>query len=261
MNRGYIEKPAGLEEFTDIIEENCFKADVYRWLGYRHNHYIVNLDRGNGRTTLVRYMTEMYGAWGVCSFKNSRRKYLEFCLDGSSSQLDRVFAEIALWAEHGDHFDGIVALDVTVFAHCAVRKSDSQLFERFVHHCREICDRTYFVFFTSSVMDKREIVFCDKLQSRIPDVQQVFLSPYTAEDIADIMEKSFVERGMHIEDYEEFHAVLTEFADDFGITDVREAMLRARQLAEYADTDQLLPVLNAEAIEKLVDHWQRYGQL
>jgi len=137
MTEKFITKPFGLEEFTDVIEANCFKADIYSLLGYRHDHYIVNLSRHNGRTTLLRYMAQMYKAWQVCSFENSPGEYIEFVLDGTYSQMESTFAKISRRAEGGRHFDGIVGLDITQLARQGAKPAGRQLSDRFAEHCRK----------------------------------------------------------------------------------------------------------------------------
>jgi len=253
----FIDRPVGLDEFTDEIDSNCFKADVYTMLGFRHSHYIVNLDSGSGRTTRIRYMTGMYKAWGVCGFENSRRQYLEFVTDGSECQLDDIFAQIDRRAEHGGRFDGIVAIDITRLAHSAAEKTGKELTERFIKYVKDTADHAYFVFFTSSQLDKREIELCSSLKNRIFYVKQLYLPPYSTQQLAQILEKSLVERGIYIDDYKRFHRCLMDFLREFAVNTVPGALDCAGRLVQFADCGRLLPVLNAGSIKQMADTWQK----
>ena len=89
-----ITKPIGLATPCKEIEHTCSKAQMYKQCGLRPNHYIIPLDPGSGRTTLVEYMTDKYKEAGVLSFNSGLDDYIEVAFDGSLQQLKQAFAAI-----------------------------------------------------------------------------------------------------------------------------------------------------------------------
>ena len=67
-----ITKPIGLAIPCKEIESTCNNAHMYKRCGLRPKHYIIPLDPGSGRTTLVEYMTDKYKEAGVLSFTSGR---------------------------------------------------------------------------------------------------------------------------------------------------------------------------------------------
>ena len=63
-----ITKPIGLATPCKEIESTCNNAHMYKRCGLRPKHYIIPLDPGSGRTTLVEYMTDKYKEAGALSF-------------------------------------------------------------------------------------------------------------------------------------------------------------------------------------------------
>ena len=79
---------------SDESPKRYFEAFVDKQCGLRPNHYIIPLDPGSGRTTLVEYMTDKYKEAGVLSFNSGLDDYIEVAFDGSLQQLKQAFAAI-----------------------------------------------------------------------------------------------------------------------------------------------------------------------
>ena len=89
-----ITKPIGLTTPCKEIESTCSKAHMYKRCGLRPKHYIIPLDSGSGRTTLVEYMTDMYKEAGVLNFPSGLDDYIEIAFDGTLQQLKQAFSAI-----------------------------------------------------------------------------------------------------------------------------------------------------------------------
>lgn len=94
MKHYNITKPIGLATPCKEIEGTCSNAHMYERCGLRPKHYIIPLDSGSGRTTLVEYMTDKYKEAGVLSFISGLDDYIEIAFDGSLQQLKQAFAAI-----------------------------------------------------------------------------------------------------------------------------------------------------------------------
>ena len=90
MNHYDITKPVGLNTPCMEIEDTCSKAHMFKRCGLRPKHYIVPLDSGSGRTTLVEYMTDRYKKAGVMDFGSGLDDYIEVSFDGTLPQLTQM---------------------------------------------------------------------------------------------------------------------------------------------------------------------------
>ena len=101
MKRYDITKPIGLATPCKEIESTCSNAHMYKRCGLRPKHYIIPLDSGSGRTTLVEYMTDKYKEAGVLSFTSGLDDYIEIAhIFGS-----RVANEAELFKEQVEKLD------------------------------------------------------------------------------------------------------------------------------------------------------------
>lgn len=102
-----ITKPIGLATPCKEIGHTCSKAQIYKQCDLRPNHYIIPLDPGSGRTTLVEYMTDKYKEAGVLSFNSGLDDYIEIAFDGSLQQLKQAFAAIDSAAVYTNSYSDI----------------------------------------------------------------------------------------------------------------------------------------------------------
>ena len=73
------------------------------------DNYIIHLDRGNGRTTLARYITEKFYKHSIIKF-SSKDLFLEIDFDGTLKQLQESFGYISLAACYANSYEGVLFL-------------------------------------------------------------------------------------------------------------------------------------------------------
>ena len=131
-----ITKPIGLATPCKEIESTCSNAHMYKRCGLRPKHYIIPLDSGSGRTTLVEYMTDKYKEAGVLSFSSGLDDYIEIAFDGSLQQLKQAFAAIDSAAVYTNEYCNIIGMDISgISAHLG----ETQLSE-FMRNCKRVCE-------------------------------------------------------------------------------------------------------------------------
>ena len=131
-----ITKPIGLATPCKEIESTCSNAHMYKRCGLRPKHYIIPLDSGSGRTTLVEYMTDKYKEAGVLSFTSGLDDYIEIAFDGSLQQLKQAFAAIDSAAVYTNEYCNIIGMDISgISAHLG----ETQLSE-FMKNCKRVCE-------------------------------------------------------------------------------------------------------------------------
>ena len=111
MTTNHTKIPIGLANAVAAIKKNIDQAHIYHRCGLKPPHYIINLDAGNGQTTLTEYIATSYADYGVRHF-GGLDMFLEYTLDGSMEQLKKVFADIRACAVYTNEYEGVIAMDI-----------------------------------------------------------------------------------------------------------------------------------------------------
>ena len=78
-------------------------------------HFLVGLDSEEEQTELVEYVTDFLEKHNIRHF-GGRESYLEYCLDGSMTQLQWIFGDIAASATYTNEYEGVIAMDIALLA-------------------------------------------------------------------------------------------------------------------------------------------------
>ena len=225
---GYIMKdkkkiiaPVGLAGPRKEIENVCDKAAVYRIGGIRPMHFIVPLDSGEGRTTLLEYMTDKYKDAGVMDFSCGLDDYIEVVLDGSLHQLREAFASIDDAAIFDNEYRNIIGMDISgISGHLG----EVQLTE-FLENCRKVCEKACVVFFVHSNPTAKEEKLLEKLCEAIggKNVKRLKIEPYTAKELRDFVARDIEDKGIEVKHVRKFSAALDKALSELGITSIKDA--------------------------------------
>lgn len=250
MNSINVIEPIGLEPMIQQIQAACKQAQIYNRCGEKPGPFIINLDAGSGQTTLTTYAAEMFYDAGIRP-RNGRELFLEFTLDGTMSQLKTVIGEIKANAEYGNgYYDGLIGVDIA--------KLDSHLNEAqtalFCEVFEEISRHTTLLFYVPSSVSKSTALLISKLRSAFGgNLQIVNLSPYTKEDMADIVRRLIEDTGTELEkDGENDRSILCA-VESMGVKSVKDAKTLAKQLLCCADFERIPPFLSTDAIFQMLD--------
>ena len=146
MKEYIIERPIGLTSLCEEVDRICQKAEAYRH-GARLRHLIVQMDRGNGRTTYLEYLTEMFKKHKILDFTCSRDDYLELDLDASSpSGVAYMFSAIDEAAVYDNEYSNVVGIDVSDMARHLGTLQD----RIFITGVKKLCKTAFVVFFIGS---------------------------------------------------------------------------------------------------------------
>ena len=191
MKRYDITKPIGLATPCKEIEATCGMAHVYKRCGLRPKHFIIPLDAGSGRTTLVEYMTDKYKKAGVLSFTSGLDDYIEISFDGTLQQLKQAFAEIDAAAVYTNEYRNIVSMDISgISSHLG----ETQLTE-FLKNCKRVCAYACVIFFVHTTPSRNEEKLLEKLCETVDNIKRLAVEPYTKDDICALIVKTVGEHG------------------------------------------------------------------
>ena len=251
MNIINIDKPIGLIGPCKEVETMCENAKAYQH-GAKLTHLILPLDSGSGRTTFVEYLTNMFKAHRVMSFTCSRDDYMEVSIDASSPLLiERAFKSIDDNADYANEFSGIVGLDIS---DVASHLGEKQL-PVFLKNCKELCEHALVVLFVHSEPTKNEEILIKKLLETIDFVKRIEVEAYTNDDICSIIIKTVLNHGIEIEHESSFRSALSKIAYEYEITGIKDAMITANAIVQFADYSGIIPVAGKDVLKLIQSSW------
>lgn len=246
-----ISKPIGLTTPCKEIESTCNKAHMYKRCGLGPKHYIVPLDSGSGRTTLVEYMTDKYKEAGVLSFTSGLDDYIEIAFDGTLQQLKQAFAAIDSAAVYTNEYCNIIGMDISgISAHLG----ETQLTE-FMKNCKRVCEHACVIFFVHTTPNRNEEKLLEKLCETVDNIKRLVVEPYTKEDMCALIVKTVEEHGIEIKHKTVFRGVLADMVSEFCITSVKDAISTADTLVHFADFTGFTPVVDENSLKLMITSW------
>jgi len=248
-----ITKPIGLLTPCKEIENTCKMAHMYKRCGIRPKHYIIPLDSGSGRTTLIEYMADMYKKAGVISFTSGLDDYIEIAFDGSLQQLRQAFYAVDSAAVYTNEYCNIIGMDISGISN----HLGETHFTEFMKNCKRVCEYAYVVFFIHTTPTKNEEKLLNKLCEEIDNIKRLSVEPYTKDDMCAFIIKSIVQHGIDIKHETGFHAVLMDMISQFGITSVKNAISTADALVHFADFSGFIPTVDENSLKLMITSWHK----
>lgn len=252
MKHYIITRPIGLRTPCDEVESICGNADIYKRCGIRPNHFIIPLDQGSGRTTLVEYMTDMYKEAGVLNYTSGLDDYIEISLDGTLQQLRQAFAEIDSAAIYTNEFCNVVGMDISGIAS---HLGETQFIE-FLKNTKRVCDHACVIFFVHSTPNRNEEKLLEKLCETVDNIKRLEVEPYTKDDMCKLIIKIVSEHGIEIKQETVFSTVLLDMVSKFSISSVKDAVVVADEIIFYADFSGRTPVIDESNLKSMLASWQ-----
>lgn len=256
MKHYEIMKPIGLATPCKEIESTCSRAHLYKRCGLRPKHYIIPLDAGSGRTTLVEYMTDMYKKAGVLSFTSGLDDYLEITFDGTLHQLKQAFAAIESAAVYTNEYCNVIGMDISGLSS---HLGETQLTE-LMKNCKRVCEYACVIFFVHTTPNRNEEKLLEKLCETVDNIKRLAVEPYTKDDMCALVIKTIAEHGIEIRHETVFRSVLLDMVSEFGITSVKDAISAADAFVHSADFSDFTPTVDENSLKSMITSWHNDTQ-
>ena len=253
MREYIIERPIGLTSLCEEVERVCQEAEAYRH-GARLRHLIIQMDRGNGRTTFLEYLTDMFKKHKILDFTCSREDYLELELDASSpSEVTNMFSEIEDAAVYANEYSNVVGIDVSDMA----RHIGTLQYRIFIAGVKKLCKTAFVVFYISSspTGDEKKLVEGIITAVGIDRVKRMKAEPYSGEEICELIEKMLTEHDILIRDDTRVMDALKNLAFIASLRTVQDAEDMTDVLIHAADYSGPVPSIGADTVFPLVMEW------
>lgn len=244
MKNEFCVAPVGAEEVVSALAEVCANGAAHRHCGIAPPHFVINLDAGNGQTTITRYIAETL-------LKNELRHFggldpfLEYRLDGTMPQLKQIFSDISTCAVYTNSFEGVVAIDITALSKYA---NEAQA-EFFLEEIKKVCRTATVILYTGGTPSRGVLSVIDKLKAAVRNISIIHLDTYTPDELTCIAERLLDEYGVSVDASDEFHSVLREVVALEACQTVRDTMAVTERAVKMADFSGYMPTLSTQQLK------------
>lgn len=240
-----IDPPVGLRAMVTAVDEICKSAAMYRHGNATPGHFLVTLDAGNGRTTLVQHMADMFAAHRIRHF-GGLDPFLEFTVAGTTVQLKQILGTIRNCAVYTNHYNGIIAMDIAALA----GHMGEPIFQYFLTEIAEVAAEATIIFFLPGTLNRNQELLAEKLCAALDDeLQFIRLGDYTDEELAQIVELTMENGGIEIREPEQFHEALVGEINACGIRTAGEAVKMAGKIMRKADYSRFHVTIEVEQLK------------
>ena len=242
-----IFKPIGVDELCATVETICANPYPYKITGIKPPHFAVAIDPGNGRTTILEYISDMYKENGVIDFTGGIADYAEITLDGTLQQLYSCINTVKHSADYTNGvFKGIVGIDATkISSH--QNETQAKEFEAFFEN---VADSAVIVLFTPVNMTASELRYTDKIKSKLDDVIDFGSCVYSDTDYSKIVLRYLEDSGVGFVRSEPMVDTLLSVINTLGVDSVPKAIKLAKDLIIKADYSNVIPSISDKQISE-----------
>lgn len=234
-------KVVGLEGIKIEMDRIVAQAEAYRKGGAKVPNIVVNISRDNGQSYVADYITSVL-------HENKLRKFcgldmlLEYRLDGTLKNVKQVFDDIMGNAVYTNEYEGVVAIDVSVLSECV---NEFQV-DYFVKRIAEIAQSATVIVYYSEEFGKRIDIVKDRICKALGNYIEIHVEPYSLKEYSEIAVQSIKERGIDIESEERLENLLCHVVNDRHVSNAKEAVAVAEELAFCADYSGFIPKINID---------------
>ena len=209
MKTKLLERPIGLHEVCNKVENNC---NLYT-NGYllKPKPLLINLDSGQGRTTLLEYIVGMYKVNNVIKFQSGLIDYLEFSFDGANTteQMKYVFNDYYNSWVYENYFTDVVVFDITeMLSHT----SDIYYMKTFMSELDKVSKHCHLILFVKNKLNGKELDIMCKIEKQIRG-EFVKVSSYTVPEMIQIIDKVLLSKRYNFLNSFDLHESIFEILD------------------------------------------------
>lgn len=240
----YVTTPVGLEPLVSKIQDICFNPDAYHRCGAKPTHYLINLDPGNGHSTVAAYVSDAFHRYGIRHF-GGLDLFLEYTLDGSMAQLRQVLNDIKACAVYTNEYEGVVAIDISGLAS---HLNEAQV-TTFLKEIPAIAEHATLILFIPSKVSRNIAQLIDKLITVMGDTLEVVnVSAYTEDNLVEIVKVLIDEAGVDLDETDDIDSCILSAIHLTGAVSIKDAKQLVQTMVKNASFEHFVPVLNSKLI-------------
>lgn len=245
-------QPIGLTPVVERINNTCRNADMFCRCGLKPPHYIFNLDKGNGQTTLTEFIANSYNEAHIRHF-GGLDLYLEYHLDGSMKQMKKIFAEIGSSAVYTNKYEGVIAIDIGELANFI----NEEQIDFFVNEIKKTGPEATYLFYVPSKTSRNVLSLISKIKDEIENTDYIEISPYSEDEIERIMKNLLEQSGVCLKDSKSVKKRIYDVICREEIRNVNAAQRLRDRLLSYVDYSGFIPRMGSKELENYQIHMRK----
>lgn len=175
----------GMPEIKAVAETISTHAKEYEIGLKKKPTYIVLLDKGQGRTTVLEYIADIYET----TFPSGLDPYVEFEIEATMSAVEEIGVRLSDSAIYKPYYEEVCGVDICKFAH-HLNELQTDLVIKLLKEASEHC---FMLFFFPQEPNKSEQRLIDRLCDALDISSTIEATPYSAKDYAEIVIKHYKE--------------------------------------------------------------------
>lgn len=238
-------KVVGLDGVKKEMDRIIAQAKAYRKGGAKVPNIVVNISKENGQSYVADYITSVLHEHRLRKFCGLDM-ILEYRLDGTLKNVKQVFEDISSNAVYTNEYEGVVAIDISALSEYV---NESQV-DFFVNHIVEVAQSATVIIYYNEALGKRMKIVKDRICKALGNYIAIHVEPYSVREYSEIAMQSIKERGIDIESEEELETILCHVVDDKHVSNAKEAVAVAENLAFCADYSGFIPKIDIDKVNK-----------
>lgn len=238
-------KVVGLDGVKREMDRITAQAEAYRKGGAKVPNIVVNISKENGQSYVADYITSVLHEHRLRKFCGLDM-ILEYRLDGTLKNVKQVFEDIASNAVYTNEYEGVVAIDVSALSEYV---NESQV-DFLVNHIAEVAQSATVIIYYNEDLGKRMEIVKDRICKALGNFIAIHVEPYSVREYSEIAVQSIKERGIDIESEEELETILCYVVCDKHVSNVKEAVAVAEDLAFCTDYSGFIPKIDIDKVNK-----------
>ena len=175
----------GMPEIKAVAETISTHAKEYEIGLKKKPTYIVLLDKGQGRTTVLEYIADIHKT----TFPSGLDPYVEFESEATMSAVEEIGVRLSDSAIYKPYYEEVCGVDICKFAH-HLNELQTDLVIKLLKEASEHC---FMLFFFPQEPNKSEQRLIDRLCDALDISSTIEATPYSAKDYAEIVIKHYKE--------------------------------------------------------------------
>ena len=236
----------GLQPVVEDVKKKCEMAKLYYGFGIQPEHYLLNLPAGEGQTTLTEYIAFAFKEYRVRRF-GGLDIYLEYHLNGSMEQLNRIMEEIDTSAVYTNKYEVIISFDITALAeHIHERQV-----EFFLEELQDIGDNATLIFYYNDTKVRNMDILLEKIRGKSKEqLKEIYLDPYSMSEITMILKKLI--RDANVRFVDESDLMIEDLIHKRGIDSLKKCISLSRILIYNSKHVEGMAIIDPEVIANVV---------
>ena len=231
----------GLEGIKREMDRITAQAEAYRKGGARVPNIVVNISKENGQSYVANYITSVLYEYKLRKFCGLDM-VLEYRLDGTLKNVKQVFEDIASNALYTNEYEGVVEIDISALFEYV---NEFQI-DYFVEHITEVAQSATVIIYYNEELGKRMEIVKDIICKTLGNYIVIHVEPYSLKEYSEIAIQRIKEHGIDIESEEELENLLCHVVGDKHVSNAKEAVAVAEELAFCADYSGFVPRISID---------------